>query len=224
MMDIDILFFLNSNGNLFLDEFVKTISFGPTWTILYITLCILIIRNNKTMSQILLIFCCGLLGLAMAGGFSDLVIKPMTERLRPCNDPMIRYSLHLVEGVFVSGYSFYSCHSANTFSLAMFFSLLTRSGLLSGTLFLWALLNAWSRLYLGVHFPSDVFVGITWGLIVGCIVYVIYLKLFCRIYHHGSYVSTKYTRTGYSYIDIDVCVSVVILTILYAIIKSLIIF
>lgn len=175
------------------------------------------------MSQVGIVFACGLIGVALAGGVSDLVVKPLTERIRPCNDPELRSLLHIVDGVSASGYSFFSSHAANTFSLAMFFTLLTRSGLLSCSLFLWATTNAWTRLYLACHYPSDVLVGILWGMVVGVIVYLFYYKVVYSINRKTKYISTHYTSTGYAKDDIDTCITIIVLTVIYAIIKSTIV-
>lgn len=221
-IDINILHFVNGNYSLFLDGFANTITYGWTWFVLYIFLGVMIVRNNKTMPQILLIFGCGILGILLAGGVNDAVIKPAFGRLRPCFDPEVSATVHIVKGFSASGYSFVSSHAANTFSLAMFFTLLTRSTLLSVSLFSWATINAWTRIYLGAHYFTDVLAGMILGLVVGAIVYVIYHKVFYRISPHVRYVSSHYTCTGYANGDIDACVVVIIITLMAALLKTII--
>lgn len=219
-MDYSILHFFNGNGNVFLDGFALTLTNGLTWIPLYVTLFLLVVKNNKTMGQVGLIclsaFCCVLL----SGIFSDVIVKPMTARIRPINDPLIMYSLTLVDGVSQSGYSFFSSHAANTFSIAVFFSLLVRSTLMSVTLFTWSLLNAWTRLYLAVHYPSDVVVGILWGAVVGVLVYFVFYRIYYSTSTKNAFVTSHYTSSGYDTKDIDVCISVACLTLLFAIVAS----
>lgn len=221
-MDIEILQFFNAHPNLFLDGFASVLTHGATWIPFYIALCILVIKNNKTMSQIFLIVMSVMFCVLMSGVLSDVIVKPLTERLRPCDDPNVSPLLHLVDGVHASGYSFFSSHAANTFSVAVFLSLLTRSGMLSAFLLLWSLVNAWTRLYLGVHYPSDVLVGLLWGGIVGLSVYLSFVRLYVKIFNKTHYVSTSYTSTGYSVRDIYIVLNVMIMTVVCAIFISII--
>jgi undecaprenyl-diphosphatase len=74
-------------------------------------------------------------------------------------------------------YGFFSAHASNTFSIALFFSLLMRRRWLVVTLVCYSLVNCWTRLYLGVHYPGDITVGLIWGSIVGYCVYRLYCKI-----------------------------------------------
>ncbi len=148
----------------------------------------------------------------LAGGVDDFIVKPMVGRLRPCNDPAISLQLNLVEGTLEKSFSFFSAHAANTFSLAVFLSLLVRDRLFSVSMVLWALLNSWTRLYLGVHYPSDVLCGLLYGCIVGGIVYLAFYKLFYKFNIKFQYISSQYTASGYAKADIDVVVSTMVLT------------
>lgn len=224
-MEIDriILQIFNGSDSLFLDRFVVTLTHGLSWVPMYIVLAILIIKNNKTMSQILLIFGCGIVGVLLSGVLSDLIIKPIVMRPRPFNDPEWSEMVKTVSGYHASGYSFFSSHAANTFSLAVFFSLLVRSKLLSFTLISWSLFNAWTRLYLGVHWFTDVMTGLTWGAIVAFAMYSLYRYVFYHISPKVKYVSSKYTSTGYAYTDIYACVCIVVFTFLFGIFRAVIV-
>lgn len=219
-IDIFILHLFNGSDSLFLDRFVVALTHGLAWVPLYIMLAILVIKNNKTMQQILIIFSCGILGVLLSGVLSDLVIKPIVMRPRPCYDPVWSEMVRTVSGYEAKGYSFFSSHAANTFSLAIFFSLLVRSRLLSITLIFWSLFNAWTRVYLGVHWFTDVVTGLLWGAIVGVAMYFFYRYMFYKISPKIKYVSAQYTSTGYAFFDIDVCVCVVVLTFIYGILRA----
>lgn len=41
----------------------------------------------------------------------------------------------------------------------------------------WSLLNCYTRLYLGVHYPGDITVGLLWGGFVGWLVYQLYQRI-----------------------------------------------
>lgn len=221
-VDQYVLTFFNDSHSLFLDSMVPMLTSGITWIPLYIGMLYLVVKNNETMPQIGLIvasaFCC----IILAGGVDDIIVKPLVARLRPCNDPSFKYMLDIVPGTAEQSFSFFSAHAANTMALAVFFSLLVRDSLLTATMFIWSLLNCWTRLYLGVHYPSDIVVGIIYGLLAGSSVYLISRKIYYKFNPKITYISTQYTSTGYSKDDIGVLPTIVVITIAVIIIGALI--
>ncbi|MBS7367483.1 MAG: phosphatase PAP2 family protein [Prevotella sp.] len=222
-MGIDMYFLslLNGSNSVFMDALMVTLTDGLTWIALYIALAILVIKNNKTVAQILLIFACVFACVLFSGIFNDLIVKPYFERPRPINDFEVQEMVNMSSGYLASGYSFFSSHSANTFAIAVFFSLLTRSRMISISLISWAVVNAYTRLYLGVHWFSDVAIGMLWGILIGIVSYIVYNRLYYRISPHAKYISSHYTSTGYCHTDIDMVISVLVFTLLYSVIISL---
>ena len=149
-----------------------------------------------------------------ADGLVDGIIKPLAERCRPSSDPMFKYTVQVVDNMRLKSFSFCSAHAANTLSLAIFFSLLIRSKLVTWTLLLWSLVNCWTRLYLGVHYPVDILCGLAIGAVVGVVVYLIYIRMYYRISPKIKYISNQYTSTGYDYDDVDKIMTVVIFTLI----------
>ena len=128
-----------------------------------------------------------------------------------------------VDGYRGGKYGFFSAHAANTFSIAVFFSLLMRSRLVTLLLVGWSLTNCWTRLYLGVHYPLDILCGLLWGGSVGTGIYFLYRYVDRRLLHsENDYVSSKYTSSGYRYSDIYIVALVLSLTLIYCILRSLI--
>ena len=218
--DLSLLRFFNSGNSVYFDALVPMLTSGLTWIPLYIALFYLVVKNHETMAQIGLIVATAVVCVCLAGGIGDFIVKPMVGRLRPCNDPMVKAQLNLVAGTLSESYSFFSSHAANTFSLAVFVSLLVRDRLFSVTMVLWALLNCWTRLYLGVHYPSDVLCGLLFGCVVGIIVYIAFYKLFYKFNIKFQYISSQYTASGYAKVDIDVVVSTLVLTLAVAILGA----
>lgn len=220
-VDQYVLTFFNDSHSLFLDSMVPMLTSGITWIPLYIGMLYLVVKNNETMPQIGLIvasaFCC----IIFAGGVDDFIVKPLVARPRPCNDPSFKYLLDIIPGTTEQSFSFFSAHAANTMSLACFFSLVVRDRLLTATIFAWSLLNCWTRLYLGVHYPSDVIVGIIYGILVGSVVYFFSRKIYYKFNPKITYISTQYTSTGYSKDDISVLPTIVVITIAVIIIGAL---
>ena len=158
----------------------------------------------------------------LSGILDNVFIKPYFARLRPFADPAVHDLINTVAGVDDSGYSFFSAHSANTFAIATFLIMVVRSRLFSFTMIAWAAINAYSRIYLCAHYPSDVAAGILWGIFVGFIIYLVYRRISKKIDVVYNYVSSEYTPTGYSFGDIDMVMCVFVFTLVYAVLRAFI--
>lgn len=221
-MDMQVLSIFNGSDNIMLDQMVQILTSGLTWIPLYVMLFFVVIRNNETMGQIALVVGSAIFCVLFADGLVDGIIKQLAERWRPSNDPTFKYMVQVVDDIRLKGYSFCSAHAANTMSLAVFFSLLIRSKMLTITLVIWSLINCWTRLYLGVHYPSDILCGMIIGIIVGILVYLLYYKIYLRISPKINYISNQYTSTGYDHDDIDKAMVILMLTLVYVVTRSVI--
>lgn len=219
--DQHLLVMLNGSDSMFWDHFMLILTNGLTWVPLLFTLFLLVMKNNETMVQIGLVVGCVLLGVFFSGGINDIIIKPLVARPRPCDDPLMKYTVDVVNNYRASGFSFFSSHSANTMAIAVFMMWLVRSRLLSLTLFSWSVLNGWSRIYLAQHYPSDVLVGWLWGALMGSLAYYFFHRLYNKVSPPVNYISSQYTTTGYSNVDIHNVMLVLMLTICVAIICAL---
>ena len=222
--DIDryLLFFLNGSDSLFYDNFMSVLTSGFTWIPLYIALLAIVIKNNETMTQILLIVGCALLCVVIADGVADFRAKPCCQRWLRCNDPIIEYDVQVVGNERGGKYGFFSAHAANTFSLALFFCMLVRNKLLTTVMLGWSLLNCYTRIYLGMHYPGDIVCGIAWGAVSGLIAYGVYFRIYYRISPKINYVSTQYSSTGYDLSDICMVALVFLFILMYALLRALI--
>lgn len=170
LKDIDtaLFLFLNGKHNEFFDVLMWWISYKFTWIPLYAFLLFLVWKKfgKKT---ILIIISIGLLIL-----FSDQasvhLFKNFFERYRPCHNLFLKEKVHLVDGC-GGMFGFVSSHAANTFALAMFLALVFRNSVFTVLIFLWAALTSYSRIYLGVHYPLDIFAGAALGCAIGIIVH-----------------------------------------------------
>lgn len=221
-MDLELLQLINGSHLLFIDNVVVTLTSGITWIPFYVALFYLVIKNNETMAQIIIVIGCAAACVLVTAGFTDLIVKPLVGRPRPTMEPSLKYAIHIVNGIRGTGYSFFSAHAANTFGIAILMSLIVRSRLLTVFLVLWSLVNCYTRIYLGVHYPSDILAGLVFGAIVGTSAYFTFRHFYFKVSPRLNYISSKYTKTGYSLGDIDIAISVLVLTFLYAVVRAVI--
>ena len=219
-LDKSLLLALNGSNSLFVDGLASVLTTASTWIPLYLALLYVVINNNDNVRQILTVIACAVGCVLLAGTVDDTLVKPMVARWRPTHDPEIGMLVDVVNGYRGGKYGFFSAHAANTFSLAVFFSLVMRSGRLTVLLISWSLVNCWTRMYLGVHFPGDILCGLLWGGIVG-----VFMAWLCRwisrkCEERKRYISTQYTSTGYTHTDIDIILNVMSFTLIYVFAKA----
>jgi PAP2 family protein len=105
--------------------------------------------------------------------------KELVARLRPLHTLELIPQLRII--LTEKGYSFFSGHTSNSFAICTFLYWVFRTRLrVAFWLFLWPVPYAYSRMYLGVHFPTDILVGILVGLSTGSIGYKIYKKYYLK--------------------------------------------
>ena len=175
--DKQLLLMVNGSDSEFFDYIILTLTNAKTWIPLYVGLFYVVLKANKNFREIFLILAAAALCYLLAGAIDDGIVKPLVARWRPTHDPEIGHLVDTVNGYRGGKYGFFSAHAANTFSIAIFFSLLIRQRMLTFFLVGYSLINCYTRLYLGVHYPGDITVGLLWGGFVGWFVY----KLYCRI-------------------------------------------
>lgn len=218
--DKTLLVVFNGSHCPFVDRLAVTLTCGYMWIPLYIALLLLVINNHKTVVQISLVIGMALLTIVLSEGMADLIVKPLVARLRPINDTLMQDSVQVVNNYRAEGYSFFSAHASNTMAVAVFFCLLVKDRLFACTLIVWALVNCWTRLYLGVHYPSDIIVGVVWGSVSGLFAYTIYNKVKdTRRLSVSDDAAT--TDMAYRCSDINRVICVMALLVIFAIIFSL---
>jgi undecaprenyl-diphosphatase len=167
---LDVALFLIFNGlhSSFWDVVMYWFSEEITWVPLYAILLFGLYKKYGWKSLTLIIIGV-VLTITLTDQLSVKAFKEVFVRFRPCHNMELQHLVHLVKNHCGGQYGFVSSHAANTFGLASFLCLLFSSNKLGLGLFIWATSVAYSRIYLGVHYPADIFVGALLGLSLGAL-------------------------------------------------------
>ena len=222
-IDRELLLAVNGSDSLYLDRVVRTLTNGLAWIPLYLSMFYLVVKNNDNFRRLLFLLGGVAVCYLLAGAVDDGIVKPLVARWRPTHDPQIGALVDVVDGYRGGKYGFFSAHACNTMSIATYFCWIARSRRLSITLVIWSLVNCWTRLYLGVHFPGDILVGLIWGVTVGTGVYFLYRRITRGMYMPRNLNPVQYTSTCYRRLDCNWPVAVFIYTLAFIYIKACII-
>jgi undecaprenyl-diphosphatase len=98
---------------------------------------------------------------------SSTLIKENFIRIRPCSDPFLAGNIRFLVAYCPQSSSFTSSHAVNHFAAAMFIFTTFKKSVSDkwALLFLWAAAISYAQVYVGVHFPFDIFCGAIVGVI-----------------------------------------------------------
>ncbi len=187
--DVSLLLALNGSDSQFLDGIMWTVTKTATWIPLFCALFYLIVKNNDWRRSLFLFLLVALL-ILVADQVASGICKPYFQRFRPSRDPIVGPMIDVVNEYRGGKYGFFSSHASNTFAAATFFSLIFRHRLTTLLLLCWAALCSYSRLYLGVHYPSDIFVGLCFGVLCGVVFSRGYVAVVDRFFPRASVASS----------------------------------
>jgi len=168
-LDVQLLVYLNGLGSEAYDGLWLFITKQTNWTPLFLILLYIIYTKVGIKQTLYIILAIAVL--ILITDQSTNLVKYTVQRLRPCNNPDI-----IIRAVKTSkSFSFFSGHAANSMAAAMFiYHVLKPYFKYTFLLFLWPLIFAYSRIYLGLHYPLDILCGYLFGMMTGLFVYRIY--------------------------------------------------
>jgi len=163
-------------ANPFFDWIMPYLRNAKFWIPLYLFLIVFFLSKFKKQGVIIIIF------IALSAGFADFtsasLIKPIFKRVRPCRDPAVSQT-DIARISCGTGYSFPSTHATDHFAMAFFMIFLFYKKWhwiwLWGIL--WAGVISFAQVYVGVHYPIDVFCGALYGMFVGWLFAMLFKKL-----------------------------------------------
>lgn len=172
---------LNGSDSVILDNAMWTYTGVLTWMPMVLFILYIAFRNQKLVEALLVLGAIILL-VVLTDQLSSSVFKPVFKRFRPTHHPDFMDLVHTVNGYRGGKYGFMSGHATNSFGLAVFLSMLFRNRFVTIFMLVWAILNSYARIYLGVHFISDIVVGLFFGSLIGFLVYEVYIYLRVKLF------------------------------------------
>lgn len=170
-LDKELFVFLNGLGSVPYDDFWSIITKQIYWSPLFIGIFYLIQKKIGWKNFGIIIVFLALL-ITCTDQITNL-FKNGFQRLRPCNDTEIKDIIRIV--IHRNSFSFFSGHASNSMASTVFIFLIIRKYYKhTYLLFLFPLIFAYSRIYLGLHFPLDILTGYVFGIINGIVFYKLY--------------------------------------------------
>ncbi len=191
-LDKELFLFLNSFHNDFWDTIMLMITRKETWVPFYAIILFYVIKNYRSKAVLIII---SLALLILSSDQLSVLMKETIQRLRPVYEPVIADMVH---NVLRKGglYGFVSSHAANSVAILVFTSRIFKSRSYYTLLLLWVLMFCYSRIYSGVHYPTDLLGGALLGWLLGLLFY----KLTMFIENHFFYSrSPKIEKTALKY-------------------------
>lgn len=170
----NLFFTLNGSDSVLIDNAMWTYTGILTWLPMVVFIFYIAFRNQN-IREILLVLGAIVLLVALSDQLSSSFFKPIFKRHRPTHHADFMNLVDIVRGYRGGQYGFISGHATNSFGIAVFFSLLFKNRFVTVFMIFWAALSSYSRIYLGVHFISDIVAGMFFGSLIGILVYRIYV-------------------------------------------------
>lgn len=172
-LDKELLIFLNGLGSETYDGMWLGITKQLNWTPLFLLVFYLLQKKIGWKNFGFYLLFTALL-LLVCDQMANL-FKWYFHRIRPCNLEELKGTIRIVKSS--PSFSFFSAHAANSMATSVFTVMILRKYYkYAFLLFLFPLIFAYSRIYIGVHFPTDILMGYVVGATFGFIGYKLYSK------------------------------------------------
>ncbi|HZW62560.1 MAG TPA: phosphatase PAP2 family protein [Flavobacteriaceae bacterium] len=175
--DTALFLYLNNLGSPTWDGFWMFYTAKFNWIPFYAFLLYLLFKNLTRKQFILMVFL-----IAFMVTFTDQItnlFKMNFERLRPCHNESINQLMRIVRPGCGGRFGFFSGHASNSMAVAVFAGLMLKNKYRYAIylLMLWSFGMAYSRVYIGVHYPLDILCGMLFGGFSGYLFYKLFIYL-----------------------------------------------
>ena len=219
-LDHQLTLAINGSDSLFWDNVMYTVTNTFSWSLVILTLLIIVFKNNSWKEALMVYLTIALL-IFVADRICSGIVKPTVARWRPTQDPHLMYLVDVVRNYRGGKYGFFSGHACNTMCMAVFLSCLFRSSKVTLTLIFWSLTTTFTRLYLGVHYLGDVCVGFIVGIILGLLFYWLMEHYVHPKVGIKRLISEQFTSSGYLKSDMNIFMTVIFFNYLCVIIYAM---
>lgn len=168
--DKEIFLFLNDMNMHAFDPVMMVLSSYTLFVGVCAVIIFFMIKINRKQGIVASLFFLLTIGL---NNLTNQIIKRLIARPRPIHEEVFDDIIHAL-GKHETGFSFYSGHSTTAFCIAMFSLLFFRNKIYSIVALVWAFGVAYSRIYMGKHYPFDVLCGTLAGCLFGFLGFKLY--------------------------------------------------
>jgi undecaprenyl-diphosphatase len=193
-LDQQLFLYLNGLHTEWLDTLMYWVTYKYTWFPFYFLLILLAVWKFGWKG--LLMMATVAISVGLADQVTSAFMKPFFGRLRPCYAPALEGLVHMVSGC-GGRYGFASSHASTTFALASALWYLYRGWSRWFVIaFVWSSVVAYSRVYVGVHYPGDILAGALIGFVLGWICSMLHIWLSARFYSYPITAEKILQRNG----------------------------
>ena len=221
-LERDLFFALNGSDSVILDNIMWTLSGRFVWIPLFLFIIfILFYRTPPKVGILVSIFL--ILVFVASDQVSSSLFKPLFERFRPSHHPDFMDNVDIINGYRGGRFGFISGHATNSFGLAVFLSLIFKYRWFTLISLFWATLNSYTRIYLGVHFISDIIGGIIIGTLLAFILYFALLVVKRYVLKSTNYINEQpiYRSDNGMILSIFIMIYIVLLTCFSSLLSTL---